>query len=36
MAVAIFRSAEGESIDDVSIKLAERWRVGQKGLDPTT
>jgi len=33
MAVAIFRSAEGESIDDVSIKLAERWRIGQKGLD---
>ena len=33
MAVAIFRSAEGENLEDFSIKLAERWRVGQKGLD---
>ena len=33
MAIAIFRSAEGENLEDVSIRLAERWRVGQKGLD---
>jgi uncharacterized protein len=31
--VAIFPSLEGESLEDVSIRLAERWRVGQKGLD---
>src|SRR5262245_18883914 len=33
MVVAVFRSLEGESLDDFSIRLAERWRVGQKGLD---
>jgi len=33
MAVAIFRSAEGENLEDTSIKLAEQWRIGQKGLD---
>src|SRR5262249_36785940 len=32
MAVAIFRSLEGENVEDVSIRLAERWRIGQKGL----
>src|SRR5262249_59795834 len=26
-------AAEGENLEDFSIKLAERWRVGQKGLD---
>lgn len=31
--VAIFPSLEGESLEDVSIRLAERWRIGQKGLD---
>ena len=31
--VAIFRSLEGESLEDFSIRLAERWKVGQKGLD---
>jgi uncharacterized protein len=31
--VAIFRSLEGESLEDVSIRLAQAWRVGQKGLD---
>jgi uncharacterized protein len=31
--VAIFSSLDGENLDDVSIRLAERWRVGQKGLD---
>jgi len=33
MVVAVFRSLEGESLDDFSIRLAERWRIGQKGLD---
>jgi uncharacterized protein len=31
--VAIFRSLEGESLEDYSIRLAERWRIGQKALD---
>jgi uncharacterized protein len=31
--VAIFRSLEGESLEDFSVRLAERWRIGQKGLD---
>jgi uncharacterized protein len=31
--VAIFRSLEGESLEDYSIRLAERWRIGQKSLD---
>ena len=31
--VAIFRSLEGESLEDYSIRLAEAWRIGQKGLD---
>jgi uncharacterized protein len=31
--VAIFPSLEGESLEDFSIRLAERWRIGQKGLD---
>jgi uncharacterized protein len=31
--VAIFRSLEGESLEDYSIRLAQAWRVGQKGLD---
>lgn len=31
--VAIFRSLEGESLEDYSIRLAEQWKVGQKGLD---
>ena len=31
--VAIFRSLEGESLEDFSIRLAERWKIGQKGLD---
>jgi uncharacterized protein len=31
--VAIFPSLDGESLEDYSIRLAERWRVGQKGLD---
>jgi len=31
--IAIFPSLEGESFEDFSIRLAERWRVGRKGLD---
>jgi len=30
--VAIFRSLQGESMEDYSIRLAQAWRVGQKGL----
>jgi uncharacterized protein len=33
MVVALFRSLEGESLEDYSVRLAERWRIGQKGLD---
>ncbi len=33
MVVAIFPSLEGENDADFGIRLAERWRVGQKGLD---
>lgn len=33
MAIAIFPSLEGESLEDYSIRLAQQWRVGQKGLD---
>ena len=31
--MAIFRSLEGESLEDYSIRLAQRWRIGQKSLD---
>ncbi len=30
---AIFRSLEGENLEDYSIRLAQAWRIGQKGLD---
>jgi len=33
MVIAIFRSLEGESLEDYSVRLAQQWRVGQKGLD---
>ena len=33
MVIAIFPSLEGESLEDFGIRLAERWRAGQKGLD---
>ncbi len=33
MVLAVFRSLEGESLEDFSVRLAERWRVGQRGLD---
>ena len=29
--VAIFPSLEGESLEDVSIRLGERWKIGQAG-----
>jgi uncharacterized protein len=31
--VALFPSLEGESLEDFSIRLAEKWRIGQKKLD---
>ena len=31
--VAVFRSLDGESLEDFSIRLAQAWRVGRKGLD---
>lgn len=31
--VAVFPGLEGESLEDFSIRLAERWRVGRKDLD---
>ena len=33
MVVAIFSSLEGENLEDFGIRLAERWRVGDKRLD---
>src|SRR6184192_97212 len=33
MVIAIFPSLDGESLEDVSIRLAERWKVGRKGVD---
>jgi uncharacterized protein len=33
MVIAIFPSLEGESLEDSSIRLAQQWRIGQKGLD---
>ena len=31
--VAVFRSLDGESLEDFSIRLAQAWRIGRKGLD---
>jgi uncharacterized protein len=31
--VGVFRSLEGENLEDYSIHVAQAWRVGQKGLD---
>ena len=31
--VAIFRSLQGESLESFSIRLAQAWRIGRKGLD---
>src|SRR6266487_3651303 len=31
--VAIFRSLDGESLEDYSIRLAQAWRIGQRSLD---
>lgn len=33
IAVAVFNSLEGESLDGFSIKLAEQWKIGQKDKD---
>jgi uncharacterized protein len=33
MVIAVFPSLEGESLEEVSIRLAQQWRIGRKGLD---
>jgi uncharacterized protein len=33
MVIAIFWSLKGENLEDFSIRLAQQWRIGQKGLD---
>jgi uncharacterized protein len=33
MAIAVFRSLEGESLEDVANALFQKWRLGQKSLD---
>jgi uncharacterized protein len=33
MAIAVFRSLEGENLEDVASSLFQKWRLGQKGLD---
>jgi uncharacterized protein len=33
MVIAIFPTLEGENLEDFGIRLAERWRIGQKSLD---
>jgi len=33
IAVVTFPSLEGESLEDFSIRLAEKWKIGQKGKD---
>ena len=33
MAIAIFRSLEGENLEDVANRLFQQWRLGRKGLD---
>jgi uncharacterized protein len=33
MVIAVFASLEGESLEDYSIRLAQQWRIGHKGLD---
>src|SRR5438093_1012977 len=33
MAIAIFRSLEGESVEDVANRLFQQWRLGKTGLD---
>ncbi|MEK7701757.1 MAG: TPM domain-containing protein, partial [candidate division NC10 bacterium] len=33
VAIAIFRSLEGESLEDVANRLFQQWRLGRKGLD---
>jgi uncharacterized protein len=31
--VAVFRSLQGENLEDYSIRLAQSWRIGRRGLD---
>src|SRR5258708_8468640 len=32
MFIAIFPSLQGDSVEDVAVRLDERWKVGRKGL----
>jgi len=32
MFMAIFPSLEGDSVEDVAVRLEEQWKVGRKGL----
>jgi len=33
MAIAVFKSLEGESVEDVANRLFQKWRLGSKALD---
>ncbi len=33
MAIAVFRSLDGESVEDVASRLFQKWRLGSKALD---
>jgi uncharacterized protein len=33
MFIAIFRSLEGDSVEDVAVRLEELWKVGRKGVN---
>jgi len=33
MFIALFSSLEGDSVEDVAVRLEERWKVGRKGVD---
>jgi uncharacterized protein len=33
MAIAVFRSLDGESVEDVANRLFQKWRLGSKALD---
>ena len=33
MAIAVFKSLDGESLEDVANRLFQQWRLGQKKLD---
>ena len=33
MAIAVFKSLDGENLEDVANRLFQQWRLGQKKLD---